>query len=286
MTSQLLWEAVARFKASRIDSPWLDAELLLAHVLQKERVWLLAHPEYRVNAPQRKQFLLLVRRRSKRIPLAHLTSEKEFYGLRFRVTPAVLIPRPETEQLIEFSLPYLKELPGGSVVADIGTGSGCIAISLAKLLPNLRFIATDISPDALSMARKNARRHGVRGRIRFLRGPNFSVLKKNPTAIIANLPYLSHREYASVEPELRYEPRRALLARQGGDGLILALLLALQKQSRNPNARLPSFAALECGPTRSKILEQLARTLLPMFRWQRKYDFADRPRFLFALRRS
>lgn len=281
MTSQLLWEAVSRFKAAGIDSSWFDAELLLAYVLQKDQSWLLAHPDYRVNALERKQFLLLVRRRSKRISLAYLTSEKEFYGVRFRVTPAVLIPRPETEQLIERALPYLQKLPRGSLVADIGTGSGCIAITLARLLPHLRFVATDTSKSALTLARLNANHHCVSERIRFVQDQAFSVLNTSTvTAIIANLPYLSARELTKTQRELLHEPRRALVSGTHGDECVKRLITAIAASSKRAKI---TIIALEVNPRHVRLLLAYARKKVPQISWKVDRDLSHLSRFLFGL---
>lgn len=281
IVSHVLYEASRRLHAARIDSAWLDAELLLAHVLKKDRAWLLAHSEYRLTQTQRKRFTSLLRRRAKRVPLAYLTGEKEFYGLRFRVSPAVLIPRPETERLIELALPYLKKLLKGSIVADIGTGSGCIAITLARLLPDLRFIATDASAAALAVARANARRHRVSSRIRFIRDRTFAALNhRGLSAIIANLPYLSRRELLGVQPELRREPRGALVAGARGDEVIRALLHALARSDTTAN-RTQFF--LELNPTHAQGLARFAATCLPTLNWNIRSDIADHPRFLLGL---
>ena len=280
LISELLQSAYRVFNKSDIDSPWLDAELLLAHTVKKDRGWLLAHPEHRLTKPQRGRFLSLLRCRAARVPLAYLTGEKEFYGRTFRVTRAVLIPRPETEQLIEYALPYLKKLSTGSLVADIGTGSGCIAITLARLLPHLQLIATDTSAAALTVARANARRQRVNGRIRFLYDRNFSALKNRKiTAIISNLPYLSTHERNSAQPELLYEPKRALVAGSRGDEAIRALLTIANKKRADELL----YMFLELNPRHALMLQRFAAATLANLQWNRGRDMANQARFLIGV---
>jgi release factor glutamine methyltransferase len=170
---------MARLRDAEVPSYTLAAELLLLHVLGRDRTWLYAHPEEQVYAPDADKFLELVARRAAGEPTQYLTGKQEFWGLEFEVTPDVLIPRPETEHVIEVVLDRLapRELRAGRrqttkgeglLIADIGTGSGCIAVALAMELPAATFCGTDISPAALEVARRNSARHGVVERVRFL----------------------------------------------------------------------------------------------------------------------
>src|SRR5580704_15906763 len=171
-----LAEGIALLEREHVPSAALAAELLLMHALECGRSWLYAHPEVELDATKREQYFSLVARRASGVPTQYLTGQQEFWGLDFEVTPAVLIPRPETEHLIEVALERLGV--GSDVnspnrkdavrIADIGTGSGCIAIALAHELPSAQIIATDVSAAALEVASRNAARHGVTSRIDFV----------------------------------------------------------------------------------------------------------------------
>jgi release factor glutamine methyltransferase len=174
-----LKQGLAQLREVHVPSFTLAAELLLLHVLGRDRTWLYAHPEEEVSAADAERFFGLIARRATGEPTQHLTGKQEFWGLEFEVSPDVLIPRPETEHVIEVALDRLavRELRAGRKqtltgeglqIADIGTGSGCIAIALAKELPGATIYATDISGPALAVAHRNAQRHAVSDRIRFL----------------------------------------------------------------------------------------------------------------------
>src|SRR5258707_8351908 len=174
-----LKQGLAQLRDEHVPSHTLAAELLLLHVLGRDRTWLYAHPEEQVSSADAERFFALIARRANGEPTQHLTGKQEFWGLEFEVTPDVLIPRPETEHLIEVALDRLavRELRAGRKqtlsgegleIADIGAGSGCIAIALAKELPGITIYATDISSAALAVAKRNAARHAVADRIRFL----------------------------------------------------------------------------------------------------------------------
>src|ERR1700742_1384460 len=170
---------IARLREADVASYTLAAELLLLHVAGRDRTWLYAHPEDEISVEQEQQFLSLVARRAAGEPTQYLTGKQEFWGLEFEVTPDVLIPRPETEHVIEVALDRLavREIRAGRKqtlsgeglrIADIGTGSGCIAVALAKDLPGAKFFATDISAPALKVAKRNAERHKFSDRIEFV----------------------------------------------------------------------------------------------------------------------
>src|SRR5690349_18135523 len=167
---------IARLREAEVPSYTLAAELLLLHALGRNRTWLYAHPEESISDSDAERYFALLARRAAGEPTQHLTGKQEFWGLEFEVTPDVLIPRPETEHVVEVALDRiaLRELRGGRRqittgaglrIADIGTGSGCIAVALAKELPEAEFYGTDISAAALEVARRNAERHGVANRI-------------------------------------------------------------------------------------------------------------------------
>ncbi len=174
----LLQSGIAQLRDARVPSFTLAAELLLLHVLGRDRTWLYAHPEESVPDTTAERFQALIARRAAGEPTQYLTGKQEFWGLEFEVTPDVLIPRPETEHVMEVALDRLalREIREGRsqttsgegfVIADIGTGSGCLAIALAKELPGATVYATDISPEALVVARRNAVRHGLAERVQF-----------------------------------------------------------------------------------------------------------------------
>src|SRR5579864_4687249 len=168
-----LRDGIAQLGRERVPSPALAAELLLMHALGRDRAWIYAHPEHELDAATREQYFSLITRRASGVPTQHLTGHQEFWGLDFEVTPDVLIPRPETEHVIEVALNRLGAENGGVAsrrsaglqIADVGTGSGCIAVALAKELPRARVVATDISAAALAVAKRNAARHEVASRI-------------------------------------------------------------------------------------------------------------------------
>ena len=190
----------------------LDAELILAHTLDVDRSFLHAHPEQILSSTQLAQSLQLLNQRRQKVPIAYILGEKAFYGRNFRVSPNVLIPRPSTESLISATLPYLN--PTTSVL-EIGTGSGCISITLALEQPDLRIFATDLSPNALKIAQDNACRYGVSDRITFLESDLFAKIEESYDLILANLPYVDSR-WSWNSPELQFEPRIALYASDSG----------------------------------------------------------------------
>jgi release factor glutamine methyltransferase len=226
ISAALSW-ARSHLKDSGIDDSFLEAEVLLASVTGLDRAGLYRESERELKQEEAFLFQRLVRRRAQKEPVAYLTGFKEFMGLEFEVNPEVLIPRPETELLVEKALDIArkraldsKRLSGcfrtNIFIADVGTGSGAIAVSLAKYLPEARILATDFSAGALAVARKNALRHGVEKRITFFEGDLLSpLLELNLQGkifiIAANLPYIPSAELPGLMPDVRcYEPRLAL----------------------------------------------------------------------------
>ena len=253
-----LKEGLAQLREAHIPSYTLAAELLLLHILARDRAWLYAHPEDQVSAADAERFFALIARRAAGEPTQHLTDKQEFWGLEFEVTPDVLIPRPETEHLIEVALGRLavRELRAGRKqtltgeglhIADVGTGSGCIAIALAKELPGATIYATDISSAALAVAQRNAKRHAVSDRIHFLecnlldRFMHRAAANAAPNAergsqvadhgsrffdlIASNPPYIGRREAATLMREVRdHEPEIALYGGEEGYELYADLI--------------------------------------------------------------
>jgi len=241
---------IAQLRAANVGSYTLAAELLLLHATGRTRTSLYSHPEDQLTEPESQNYVSLLKRRAAGVPVQHLTGKQEFWGLEFEVTPDVLIPRPETEHLIEVVLDRLavrdlrsklaQNMSGeGLLVADIGTGSGCIAIALAKELPAAKFYALDISPAALAVAQRNAIRLGFADRITFLESnllgglfaaraqhaaPQLGNLRSIEThqsplfdLIVSNPPYIGRREAPSLAREVRdHEPAIALFGGEEG----------------------------------------------------------------------
>ena len=259
-----------------IDSAFLDAEILLAYVLKKDRAFLLAHPERIMSKVIIRKYLLLIKKRQRRIPVAYLVGSKEFYGLNFLVTKDTLIPRPDTEALIEAVLEYISKHAAQTIV-DVGTGSGCIAVTLAKHAPHLKKIyALDISPQALAVAKKNAVRLKVTHKIQFKKSNLLASMTEIYDIIIGNLPYLSKEIYSKSlkdYPEIQYEPRSALLAKNDG----LQYIKDLLSQSKK---RLSSRGALflEIDPSQKIPLTHLVKKILPLSRISFVKDLAGKTR--------
>ena len=199
------------FEAAGVDSPRLDAEVLLAEATGLDRAELAAEPDAAVDAGAARRFGAMVRRRVQREPVAYIVGRRGFRHLELAVDARALIPRPETELLVEIAL----ELAPESVL-DVGTGSGAVALAVADELPDAEVVATDTSEDALALARENAERLELAGRVAFERGTVPPARRFD--LIVANLPYVREDELASLQPEIsRYEPRQAVVA--GEDGL-------------------------------------------------------------------
>jgi release factor glutamine methyltransferase len=203
-----------------IENARLDAEVLLRHALEMERERLYMNTEAPISVGQEAKFQELVLRRSRREPVAYITGHKEFWSLDFVVSPAVLIPRPETELLVGVALQYVGKLEERSSfkILDLGAGSGAISVCLAKETPRAEIVAVDISPIALDVARMNASRHGVSGWIEFLSGDLFTPLRETFDVIVSNPPYIRTSELSTLAAEIsNWEPMTALDG--GADGI-------------------------------------------------------------------
>ncbi len=223
-TRRLLGWMTGHFEHKGIDSPRLVAEMLLSHVIGCDRMRLYMEVDRPALPLELSSLRDLVARAAASEPVQYLVGEAWFFGRPFAVSPAVLIPRPSTETLVEHVLQRCRAVPGrASLLADVGTGSGCIAITLATRLPEAHVVATDISPEALEVAGANARRHGVADRIELLAGEGLKPLRlaagnRGYDVICSNPPYISDAEWAQVAPLVRdHEPVQAL--RGGLDGL-------------------------------------------------------------------
>lgn len=236
------------------DTPRLDTEILLAHVRGCKRIELYTRYDEVLSDEQRDRLRELVRRRAKSEPVAYLVGHREFFGLEFRVTPDVLIPRPDTETLIVELLDAAKAYAEPRIL-DVGTGSGCIAIAAAVNCPQARVTAIDVSEAALGVAGENAERHGVADRIRFLQGDLFAPLNPNERfeLVVSNPPYVAEGELNDLQAEVRlHEPRSALAA--GPDGLDVIRRLV----SEAPRRLLPGGELLfEISPEQAAPVRQL-----------------------------
>ncbi len=215
--SEAIQQAVDRLTRAGVETARLDAEVLLSHVVNKDRTWIFTHVQNGLDRESNRLFQELIGRRSQREPLQYILGKQEFWGLDFIVSPDVLIPRPETELVLEAAIDFLKGMMRPAVI-DLCTGSGCIAISLAKEFKDARIFATDKSPIALGIARKNARMHHAAERVRFFEGDLFQPLEEldlraQVDVITANPPYIPSGDLPSLQPEVRdHEPQMALIA--------------------------------------------------------------------------
>jgi release factor glutamine methyltransferase len=254
-----LVSAVQRLHEAGCENPRLDAQVLLAHVLGKERSWLFAHHDYQLKEDEADSYTELVARRVCREPVAYLIGCKEFYGMEFLVDQRVLIPRPETELLVDLVLGQIQDRQNQPVVVDVGTGSGAIAVSVAVHAPQARVYGLDLSPDALAVARRNGERLAQDNPVTFLQSDLLEALPERADVIVANLPYVTNQEYAELEPDIRdYEPRLALEA--GDQGLdAIEQLLAQVKGYLKPDGAV----LLEIGSGQSDDVSRLAKTMQP-----------------------
>ena len=246
-------EGAQRLAAAGVIEPRREAGSVLAHVLGRDRSFIIAHAEDLLTAEQSEALQMLVERRTVGEPLQYIIGQQEFFKLNFAVNPDVLIPRPETELIVEISLELLKTDPE-PYFADIGTGSGCIAISILCELPRARALATDVSSAALRVAQRNAERHSVSDRLALFESDCFSDLDANEsfTLITSNPPYVSADELKSIQREVRFEPRAALAA--GSDGL--SVIRRLLGEAR-PFLRAGGYLVFEIGFGQSEAVEQL-----------------------------
>jgi release factor glutamine methyltransferase len=261
------------------ESPRLDTEVLLAHTLSCKRIDLYTRHDEVVADEGRQRFKALIRQRIEGCPVAYLVGRKEFYSLEFEVNRAVLIPRPDTETVVDECLKLAKEMADPAVL-DIGTGSGCLAVAVAKYCKQARVSAVDISDEAIQVAARNAAKHGVAERVRFLHGDLFAPLTAGEQFdfLLSNPPYIPHNDIAGLAAGVRdYEPHRALDG--GPDGLqVLGRLVAEAPRWLKPGG----YLIVEIGspqevPARERIVAQagfeLAKTV---------YDSAGHPRVLRA----
>jgi release factor glutamine methyltransferase len=226
-----LKEGMAQLRADNVPSYTLAAELLLMHAMDRDRTWLYTHPESELAAYAAQEYFALIARRAAGEPTQYLTGKQEFWGLEFEVNPVVLIPRPETEHVIEVALERLGargikinmrtgEPSPPLRIADVGTGSGCLAVALAHELLHAEIFATDISAAALEVARRNAARHSVSNRVHFFEGDLLGPVSASPglfDLIVSNPPYVAQDEAKTLAREVReHEPHTALFGGPSG----------------------------------------------------------------------
>jgi len=243
------------FSTKGIDNPRLDAEVLLSHILGKDRLYLYTHFDQPLTPEELTAYRDTVKQRAVRAPVAYITGFKEFMGLDFAVSSSVLIPRPDTEILVEAALERLIAVPA-PVMADLGTGSGAIIVSLLARLAGAAGVAVDISSAALAVAGDNAVRHGVDGRLEFFRGDLFGpLLGRKFDAILSNPPYIPNRDIDGLSAEVRQEP---LLALAGGhDGLDFYRRIVAQSADY---LNAGGFIAVEVGINQAGLVAGLANT--------------------------
>ncbi len=235
-------------QASISETPFLDAQLLLAFVLKRKKEWVLAHPENHLSASELTAFEDNLGRLVSGEALPYLLGSWEFFGRPFHVTPDVLIPRPETELLVESALDFLRSRPKARLCADIGTGSGCIAITLAMEIPDLHVIAVDVSPSAMEVARGNVRMHGVDDRVTLIVSDLLHPFDFRFDLICANLPYIPSQRLERLVVADR-EPNLALDG--GREGLVVIRRLAHElPESLAPGGR----ALLEVDSSHARVL--------------------------------
>ena len=253
------------------DTPRLEAEVLLAHVLGTSRAALLAYSERVLSPDQLSSYQAVVRHRAANYPLPYLTGRAEFYGLDFEVTPEVLIPRPETETLVDLALARRP-----ATIVDVGTGSGCIAVALAARLPEATVCAIDISPAALAVAQRNVERYGVASRVRLMVGDVLNPRPSQADLIVSNPPYIPTGDCASLQASVRdHEPSLALDGGADGLSVIEPLLAQAPAVLRSGGALL-----IEVGFDQGKIASRLARTYFPQAKVRIHPDLAGRDRVL------
>jgi release factor glutamine methyltransferase len=273
---EVLSSTTGYFQKRHIDSPRLNAEHLLAHVLSRKRMELYLEFERQVRESELAPLRELVRRRGLGEPLQHLLGTVEFCGRTFRCDNRALVPRPETEQLVELLIPYFKAEIAHCRMVDVGTGSGVIALTLAAEFPKAEIVAADISDDALMLARENAERLGLADRVRFLRSNLLENVQPDFDLIAANLPYVSTEDRQNLSREVLHDPEVALFAGARGDELMGQLIAQASSW-----LRAGGMLALEIGIGQSEALvamlaEKNYRDILT------EKDYSGVIRFLFA----
>ena len=241
---EALKKALTELKAANIGSYGNDAIILLKTALSKDDVFILSNPDYEMEHDEVELFIKLLEKRKKRYPIAYITRRKEFYGFNFYVDERVLIPRPETESLVEEALKIIKSTNASRVV-DVGTGSGNIAITLSKLA-NIKVFASDISKDALTVAKLN--RKTLKADVEFIESNGINWLGKKVDIIVSNPPYVSPFDYEKLSDDVKFEPKRALIS--GEDGTLFIKYLLKEAKNRC------NYLLIEFGYSQSEFIKQ------------------------------
>lgn len=281
----VLRDAAARLREAGAGNPRLDAELLLMAALGRSREDLYRNPEGGLKASEARRFESLVSRRLRWEPVAHLTGWREFWSLDFRVTPDVLIPRPETEHLVETAVDFLASRRGPRRILEIGTGSGAVAVSLAREFPDAEIWATDVSAPALEVARENAARHGVEARLHWLRGDRLMPVRGSRhrfDVLVSNPPYVPSGEVGRLQRDVRdWEPALAL---DGGvDGMDFHRSLVRDGVG---HLREGGMLAMEIGAEQGGAVSRLLEAREGLGRVRIRRDYAGLPRVVCAERVS
>jgi release factor glutamine methyltransferase len=271
---EILQSTTAYFTKHKIESPRLNAEHLIAHVLKMSRLELYLEFETKLNETELAQLRKLVRRRGRGEPLQHLLGTIEFCGQTFLCDKRAMVPRPETEELVELLKSQIANPK--SQILDVGTGSGAIALSLAKQFPEAKVFAVDISDDALALARENAARLGLSERVQFHQGDLLENLGERFDLIVANLPYISMQDRHLLAREVLHDPEVALFAGPAGDEIVRRLI-----EQAPPHLNPGGLLALEIGLNQAQGLSE--------FLGEKNYhdielkrDYSSIPRFLLA----
>lgn len=239
VTVQEALQSAADYLAKRrLRSPRQDADLLVASVLKRDRTFLYTHPEHQLSTAQKHLLQQWLIKRGEYFPLQYLRGKQEFYGREFSVRPGVFIPRPETELVLEAALGLLRESPEEHLRAiDVGTGSGCIGITLACEEPRVVVTATDVSPIALQVAHQNAKKHRCLDRLEFREGQTLNPVKDRPGyyhLVVSNPPYVSHQERTRVDASVdKHEPHEAVYAAESGQAIYKQLFSEARKVLRD-----------------------------------------------------
>jgi len=265
--SEALQSVTRTLSRAKIADASAEAEVLLGHVMGMSKTGLYTEPERRLTSAETECLRHHVRRRLDREPAAHILGHCEFYGIDFYVESHTLIPRPETELLVETAVELAGRISGQGeqiTTADIGTGCGAIAISLALALPQAKIYATDISPLALKVAEVNCRRHEVTGQVELLQGNLIEPLPGAVDLIVANLPYVKDREFVDLSPEIReYEPAIALAGGKDGLDKIREMLEQMRWKGDVDLDRWPAYVLLEIGQEQAEMVISLVNEYFP-----------------------
>ncbi len=265
--SEALQSVTQTLRRAEIADPSVEAEVLLGHVLGISKTRLYTEPGRSLTSAETECLRYLVQRRLDREPAAYILGHCEFYGIDLYVDSHTLIPRPETELLVEEAAEVAQRISRQGeriTIADIGTGCGAIAISLALALPQARIYATDISPSALQVAEVNCRRHGVNARVALLQGNLLEPLPQNLDMIVANLPYVKDREFVDLSPEIReHEPTIALAGGRDGLDKILGMLQQMRAKWSAHLAEGPAYLLMEIGQGQGEMVTSLVNDYFP-----------------------